>query len=80
MNSLSKTSALIAAAGLAIAPVAAQAGTRAESSPVAIDVQRGAAGTTDASNINFANPAWILLLLAAIAALIAVLAGGRSRG
>ena len=80
MNSLSKTSALIAAAGLAIAPVAAQAGTRAESSPVTIDVQRSAAGTTDASNVNFANPAWILLLLAAIAALIAVLSGGRSRG
>ena len=81
MASLSKTSALIAAAGLAFAPIAAQAGTRAESSPVTIDVQRAAPGTADASNVGAFNPAWLLLLLAVIAALLAGLSGsGRTRG
>ncbi len=80
MNSVSKTSVLVAAAGLALAPVAAQAGTRAEASPVTIDVQRGTAGVADANGVGHFNPAWLLLLLALIAALVASLGGGRTRG
>ena len=80
MRSLSKISVVTAAAGLALAPVAAQAGTRAASSPVTVDVQRGASGTTDSGAIAGFNWAWILLLLAAIAALIALIDDGRTRG
>jgi len=80
MSSLSKRAALFAAAGLAISPIAAQAGTRAEASPVTIDVQRAAPGTVDANGVGRFNPAWLLLLLAVIAALIAGLSGGRTRG
>jgi hypothetical protein len=82
MTSLSKKFAIVAAAGLAIAPIAAQAGTRAESSPVAVDVQRGSAGTTDVSNAGSFNPAWVLLLLALIAVILAVVnaTDGRTRG
>ena len=81
MTSLAKKFSIVAAAGLAFAPIAAQAGTRADSSPVVVDVQRGSAGVTDASNVSGFNPAWILLLLAAIAAILAVLnATDRTRG
>lgn len=80
MASLSKTALMMSAGALATAPIAAQAGTRAESSPVVVDVQRGAAGTSDANSIGRFKPAWLLLLLAAIAALIAIASGGRSRG
>ena len=68
-------------AGLAFAPIAAQAGTRAETSPVTVDVQRGSADVNDPSNIGAFNPAWILLILALIAAILAVInATDRSRG
>jgi hypothetical protein len=81
MSSLSNKFAIVAAAGLAFAPIAAQAGTRAESSPVTVDVQRGSADTTDVSNAGAFNPAWILLLLAVIAAILAVInATDRTRG
>ena len=78
MTSLSKKFAIVAAAGLAFAPIAAQAGTRADSSPVAVDVQRGSADVTDASNASGFNAAWILLILAAIAAILAVIAATSS--
>lgn len=82
MTSLSKKFAIVAAAGLAFAPIAAQAGTRAESSPVTVDVQRGAEGTTDANSIRGFNSAWVLLLLALIAVILAVVnaTDGRTRG
>lgn len=80
MSKLSKAAFALAAATMAVAPVAAQAGTRADSSPVVMDVQRAAPGTVDANNIAHFNAAWLLLLLAAIAAFIAVISGGRSRG
>lgn len=74
-NVLAVTTAL----GLAVAPVAAEAGTRAASAPVTIDVARASAPLAGESDAFKLSP-WLLLLLAAfIAALIAAL-GGRSRG
>ena len=80
MNKLSTISAAVASVGLMVAPVAAQAGTRAGSSPVTIDVQRASAGTGEANELGQFNLAWLLLLLAVIAALVAALSGGRTRG
>ena len=80
MPPLSKTAALIAVTGLAVFPVAVQAGTRAQSSPVTIDVQRGAPGTADENAAGQFNLLWLLLLLAVIAALVGSLSGGRTRG
>ena len=80
MRSTTKTFAVVAAAGLTIAPIAAQAGTRADSSPVVVDVQRGAGGTAGESDLAGFNIAWLLLLLAAIAALVVLASDGRTRG
>lgn len=79
MRSLPKLLALAALATLAVAPVAAQAGTRAESAPVAVDVQRSAGSGSGESEIGLLNPAWLLLFLAAVAPPVAAVAG-RSRG
>jgi hypothetical protein len=76
----SKILATAAVASLALAPVAAQAGTRAESSPVSIDVSRASAPVAGQSDLFRMSPALILLLLALIAAIIALASGGRSRG
>jgi len=79
---MSKAKIFLAAAAtsLAIAPVAAQAGTRADSSPVSVDVSRSAAPVAGQNDVVHLSPALILLFLALIAALVAALSGGRSRG
>lgn len=69
-----------AAAGLLVAPVAAQAETRASSAPVAADVSRASAGISDQSEIGKKSTLlWLLLLLAAIAALVAAAGNGDNR-
>ena len=79
MTTLSKTSAIVAAAGLAFAPIAAQAGTRAESSPVAVDLQRGSAPVSEANEIlGIDDELFVILLLLLGAALALILS--RSRG
>ncbi len=81
MTRTTKALAAVAVAALAIAPVAAQAGTRAASSPVTVDVSRGAdavAGESDFSGRN-RNIAWLLLLLAAVIAIV-IAATGKTRG
>ena len=74
--------ASVSAAAMVAAPLAAQAGTRAESSPVAVDVQRGSADVAGQSEMAGFNLVWLLLLLAVIAAIVAASGGGgdRSRG
>lgn len=80
MTAFSKSLAVVSAAGLAFAPIAAQAGTRAESSPVVVDVQRGSAPVTDSNEIfGLGNEGYLILLLL-LAAAIAAIVAGRSRG
>jgi hypothetical protein len=63
---------------MALAPLAVQAGTRAASSPVAVDGQRGAGPLAEQRELR--RPLlWILLLLAALTA-VHDASGGRSRG
>jgi len=71
--------ASVAAAGLAIAPIAAEAGTRAASSPVAVDA-RGSAPVAGENELAGSNLIWLLLLLTVLAAVLAAGGGGRSRG
>ena len=71
--------AVTAALGLAVAPVAAQAGTRAASAPVSIDASRASAPLAGESEVFKFSPLYLLLFAAFLAALIAAL-GGRSRG
>ncbi len=79
MMPLSNISAIAAAAGLAFAPVAAQAGTRAESSPVAVDLQRGSAPVSEANEIlGIDDGVFVILLLLLGAALTLIVS--RSRG
>ena len=80
LTSLSKTAALLAMVGLALTPASAQAGTRAQSSPVEIDIQRRAPDAGDTNAAGQFNLIWLLLLLAVIAALVGTLSGGRTRG
>ena len=80
MTALFKSLAVVAAAGLAFAPIAAQAGTRAESSPVAIDVQRGSAPVADGNEIFGLGDEGYLILLLLLAAAIALILSGRTRG
>lgn len=73
----------VAAAGLAVAPVAAQAGTSASS--VATVGERASARTSDANELGARGPVLLYLLGAiTLATLIALLAGGgkkcQSRG
>lgn len=84
MTSRSKFVCAIAAAGMVLTPIAAQAGTRAESSPVAVDVSRGSEGVVEGSELQF-SIIWLLLLLAAVAGIVAAAGGGgggdgRTRG
>ena len=80
MSKLSKAAFAFAAAAMVVAPAAVQAGTRAQSSPVVMDVQRASPGSVDANSVGQFNPVWLLLLLAVVAALVAAASGGRSRG
>ncbi len=79
MTTLSKTSAIVAAAGLAFAPIAAQAGTRAESSPVAVDLQRGSAPVSEANEILGIDDALFVILLLLLGGALALIVS-RSRG
>lgn len=78
MKTASRVLVGIAAASLSLAPMAVQAGTRAASSPVAVDVERGASPLADHSELH-RSLLWVLLFLAAVAA-IDTATGGRSRG
>jgi hypothetical protein len=84
MSHFSKTFAMAAAFGLAFAPIAAQAGTRAASAPVSVDASRVSAPGSEANELGGVfNPLWLILLLAAIAAAAGLASGGgngRSRG
>lgn len=79
MKTTSKLMAIAAAASLAIAPAAAQAGTRAASSAVDVSIDR-ASGPVDGQNelagIKFI---WIIAFLAAVAVFVAAVKG-KSRG
>ncbi len=79
MTTLSKISAIVAAGGLAFAPVAAQAGTRAESSPVAVDLQRGSAPVSEANEILGIDDELLVILLLLLGAAFALILS-RSRG
>jgi hypothetical protein len=82
MKITTKFAVAVVATGLAIAPVAAQAGTRAESSPIAVDAARASApvdAENDLAKKGF-SLVWLLLLLAVIAAVVAAASGGRTRG
>lgn len=79
MRSLSKTLTAVAAAGMAIAPIAAHAGTRAESAPVSIDTQRASAAVAGESNVAELSPLFLIFIAAIIAALTLALTG-KSRG
>lgn|GEM_PF-3770730 len=80
MTAFPKRFAIVAAAGLAFAPIAAQAGTRAESSPVAVDLQRGSAPVGEANEILGISEEALIILLLLLAAAIALILSGRSRG
>jgi hypothetical protein len=74
----------VAAAGMAFAPVASAAGTRAASSPVTVDA-RGSAPVAGESEASGKSLVWLLLLLAVLAGILAAGGGGggdggRSRG
>ena len=79
MRRLIQTTALAAAASLALAPVAAQAGTRAESAPVTVDVQRAGQPGAEENALGLASPLLLLLLISTVAAIVLALTG-RSRG
>jgi len=79
MTTLSKTSAIVAAAGLAFAPIAAQAGTRAESSPVAVDLQRGSAPVSEAHEILGIDDELFVIFLLLLGGALALIVS-RSRG
>lgn len=78
----SKIAAAFAVSALAFAPIAAQAGTRAGSSPVSVDVSRvsaPSAGENELAAGKF-SLVWLLALLAVIAAIISATGGDRTRG
>ena len=75
---MSKLSAALAAAALVISPIAVQAGTRAESSPVYAQAN---AAQTDDGVIHHARPAgWLFGSLGLVAILLLVLASGGGNG
>ena len=76
---MSKLSAALAAAALVISPIAVQAGTRAESSPVY--AQANAAQMDDGENHHARRPAgWLFGSLGLVAILLLVLASGGGNG
>lgn len=90
MKKLSRISMALAASMLVLAPVAAQAGTRASSAPVSITLPREQAAGADGAEVAATQMKfdWIILVLvmAVAAALGAAMGGGggdggtRSRG
>ncbi|ANY19408.1 hypothetical protein A6F68_00882 [Tsuneonella dongtanensis] len=82
MKPTAKLAFVAASFAMVLGSSPATAGTRAESSPVAVDISRGTESVVDQNELK-GRHLWLLLLLAAIIA--AILAGsggggGRTRG
>lgn len=79
MKPASKMFALGAAISMAVSPAVTHAGTRAASSAVDVSMSRAGAPVDAQNELGGESLVWLLLLLAAIAAIV-VAANGKSRG